>query len=116
MGVPYSPSENSLLSRQTSHVFPETPSVHGSGAPPRGTMTSTEPSGLGVESRAHQEQTHVLQEAERWEKMEIVTRGDSRPPPGRAVPACSSGDDGGTDREPALPWCWAGSSVMGITF
>lgn len=89
-----------------SHVLPETPSMQGSGAPHPGDHDQHRALRLGCGACAHQEQTRFLQDDERLEETEIVTRRDSRPPPGRAFPArgcrrdCSGSEDRGTDREP----------------
>ena len=83
--------------------------MQGSGAPHPGDHDQHGALGLGCGACAHQEQTRFLQDDERPEKTEIVTRQGSRPPAGRAFPArccrrdCSSGEDRGTDREPTAP-------------
>lgn len=83
--------------------------MQGSGAPHPGDHDQHRALGLGCGACAHREQTRFLQDEERPEKTEMVTRQDSRPPPRRAFPArgcrrdCSSGADGGTDREPTAP-------------
>lgn len=89
--------------------FQRRPACRAVGLPARGDHDQHRALGLGCGACAHQEQICFLQDDERPEKTEIVTRQDSRPPPGRAFPArgcrrdCLSSADGGTDREPAAP-------------
>lgn len=99
------------------------PACRAVGLPTQGTTTNTGPSGLGVESRAHQEQTRLPPG-----RREVEEGGDrdsrglsasiraSFPSPWLQTGTVQEVTMGAPTVSLQLPWRWAGSSVTGMTF